>query len=120
MLFVGLGFLVYAWRRKLGMGYAAFGGLAWIISVALKFAWAITMNGAIYNILTSRLPASIGAPVFYVYVGLLTGVFEVALVWVVLRRIRWGGLVESGTVVWDRLRRGWRRSCLGRHPSPAH
>lgn len=90
MLIVGLGFLVFAWRRHLGMHYVLLGGVAWIVSVALKFAWAISLNSSLYTILMSHLPEFVALPTFEIYVGLLTGVFEVALVWLVLSRSRLG------------------------------
>jgi uncharacterized membrane protein YhfC len=90
MLLVGVGFAAYAWRRRLGIRYVAWGAVAWVVSVALKFAWAISLNKGIYAFLTSNLPTPIASTVFYVYVGLLTGIFEVALVWAVLKRLRVG------------------------------
>lgn len=90
MLVVGLAFIFYAWRRRLGLRYVAWGALAWVISVALKFAWAIGLNAHIYTVLTSLLPTTVGSLVFDLYVGSLTGVFEVALVYLVLSRLRLG------------------------------
>jgi uncharacterized membrane protein YhfC len=90
MMLVGLGFVIFAWRRRLGFGYVAWGALAWVIAVAFKFAWAIPLNPGLYAALTSALPAPLGLLIFEVYVGLLTGIFEVALVWLVLSRIRLG------------------------------
>lgn len=90
MLVVGLAFIFYAWRRRLGLRYVAWGALAWVISVALKFAWAIGLNARIYAVLTSLLPTTVGSLVFDLYVGSLTGVFEVALVYLVLSRLRLG------------------------------
>jgi len=90
MLVVGLAFVIYAWRRRLGFRYVAWGSLAWVISVALKFAWAIGLNARIYAVLTSLLPTTVGSLVFDLYVGSLTGVFEVILVYLVLSRLRLG------------------------------
>lgn len=90
MLLVGLAFVVYAWRRRLGLRYVAWGAVAWVIAVVLKFAWAINLNSTVYRFLISGLPSPAGSLVFDVYVGLLTGIFEVALVWSVLSRIRLG------------------------------
>jgi uncharacterized membrane protein YhfC len=93
MLLVALAFVVYAWRRRLGFRYVAWGSLAWVISVALKFAWAIGLNNRIYVMLTSLFPTSLGSLVFDLYVGSLTGLFEVALVYLVLSRLRLGQAV---------------------------
>ncbi len=90
MLLVGSGFLVYAWRRRQGMRYAGWGVLAWVVAVSLKFAWAIPINPGVYQLLSSLPAPPTGALLFDVYVGLLTGVFEVALVWVILSRTRLG------------------------------
>jgi len=90
MLVVGLAFLVYAWRQRLGFRYVIWGALAWVLSVALKFAWAIGLNARIYSVLTSLLPTTVGSIVFDLYVGSLTGVFEVALVYLVLSRLHLG------------------------------
>jgi uncharacterized membrane protein YhfC len=88
MILVALVFIGYALVRRLGLGYLALGGLAWLVAVVLKFLWAIPFNGPIFQILTSRLPEPLGSILFYIYVGALTGVFEVALVWLVLRYTR--------------------------------
>ncbi len=64
--------------------------LAWGVTVALKFAWAIPLNSRIYNALNGALPAVVAQPLFDLYVGALTGVFEVAVTYAVLRRTRFG------------------------------
>ncbi len=89
MILVGLGFIIYAGVRRLGWAFLALGGLTWVITVALKIVWALVANGPVFT-LTRGLPAGLGDPVFYVYVGLLTGVFEGALLWLVLRYTRLG------------------------------
>ena len=90
MILVALVFISYALVRRLGVGYLALGGLAWLVAVALKFLWAIPFNAMIFQALTGRLPEPLGSILFYIYVGALTGVFEVALVWLVLRYTRLG------------------------------
>lgn len=87
MILVAVGFLVYALMHEAQGRYLAWGALAWVGSVALKFAWAIPFNGPIYRALTQALP-HIGEALFYLYVGALTGIFEVALVWAVLQLTR--------------------------------
>lgn len=89
MILVGIGFIIFAGVRRLGWVYLALGGLAWVITVGLKIVWAIAANGPVFT-LTRSLPAGLGDPVFYLYVGLLTGVFEGALLWLVLRYTRLG------------------------------
>ena len=90
MMAVAVGYVVYAAMRKLGWRYLGLGALGWIIAVILKFAWAVPVNTPVYEALTSALPETMAEIVFYLYVGLLTGVFEVALVWLALRNTKWG------------------------------
>lgn len=92
MALVALGFIGYALVRKLGFGYLALGGLAWVVAVALKFAWAIPVNPPLFQGLTGALPSPVGELLFHLYVGALTGFFEVALVWLVLRYTRLGSV----------------------------
>jgi uncharacterized membrane protein YhfC len=96
MMLVALGFVIYAVRRRLGIGYLALGALAWIVTVAVKFLWALPLNPRLYAAITGALPGGIGAGVFDLYVGLLTGFTEVAIVWLVLRYTR------LGRVAWER------------------
>ncbi len=90
MILVGVGYLVYALMREASWRYLGWGALGWLLSIALKFAWAIPFNGPIYNALTRFLPGQTGQILFYIYVGALTGVFEVLIVWLVLRSTRLG------------------------------
>lgn len=90
MIVVALGYIIYTAVRKLGWGYLGLGALSWIITVILKFAWAIPANTPVYEALTGALPETLAELLFYVYVGLLTGVFEVALVWLALRNTKYG------------------------------
>lgn len=92
MVLVALAFIGYALTRRLGFGYLALGGLAWIVAVALKFAWAVPVNPSVYQALTGGLPAPWGTLLFHLYVGALTGMFEVALLWLVLRYTRLGSV----------------------------
>ncbi|MFP4344382.1 MAG: YhfC family glutamic-type intramembrane protease [Anaerolineales bacterium] len=101
MVLVALGYIVYALVRKLGLAYLGLGALAWGLTVALKFAWAIPLNAPLYNALTGALPERFANLIFYVYVGALTGVFEGAITWLVLRytslgRVRWGRALAFG------------------------
>ncbi len=100
MLVVALGFFGYALARRLGGRMLLWGALAWVVTVALKFAWAIPVNRTVYQTLQG-LPQPLGNVLFYVYVGALTGVFEVGLTWLLLRRTclghsAWGGALAFG------------------------
>ena len=88
MVVVALGFIVYALVRRLGWGYLGLGALAWIITVAVKFLWALPVNPRLYPAITQALPGAPGAALFDLYVGLLTGFTEVAIVWLVMRYTR--------------------------------
>jgi uncharacterized membrane protein YhfC len=101
MVAVAVGFVGYALVRRLGRGYLALGALAWAVTVALKFAWAIPTNPPVQRALFGALPEGLASLLFYAYVGLLTGVFEVALVWLVMRytrlgRVRWERALSFG------------------------
>ncbi len=89
MILVGIGFIVFAGVRRLGWAYLGLGGLAWVLAIFLKFTWASAMNGLVYS-WTRSLPPILADPAFYIYVGLLTGIFEGALLWLVLRYTRLG------------------------------
>jgi uncharacterized membrane protein YhfC len=95
MLAVGAGCIVYSAVRRLGWGYLGLGALAWLLTVALKSAWAIAANTTIYSGLQGALPASLADLVFYLYVGALTGIFEVLLLWLVMRYTRLGQMSWS-------------------------
>lgn len=90
MLLVALVGVAYAVWRRLGLKYLAIGAVAWAVSVALKFAWAIPVNSPVYQGLGDALPTWLANPIFEMYVGSLTGLFEVILVWLVLRRTSFG------------------------------
>lgn len=96
MILVAGAFIVYALWRRLGAGYLGLGALAWVVTVVLKFVWAIPLNGPIYNALFNNMPRWLAGPVFWLYVGALTGVFEVALTWLVLR------YSKLGQTTWER------------------
>jgi uncharacterized membrane protein YhfC len=64
------------------------GALAWTVSVALKFAWALPMNGPVKLGLNSIFPAQVANPLNWLYIGLLTGVFECGITWLFVKRTR--------------------------------
>jgi uncharacterized membrane protein YhfC len=90
MILVALGFLAYAIVRRLGWKYLIFGALLWFGTVAVKFALAIPFNSTVYRTLTGGAKEGIGVLVFDLYVGTLTGLTEVLIVFLVLRYSRWG------------------------------
>ncbi len=96
MILVALGFVVYAAIRRLGWRYMGLGALLWVVTVAVKIAIALPLNPQLYPAITSALPGGIGAILFDLYVGLLTGLTEVTLVWLLMRYTR------LGKVRWER------------------
>lgn len=90
MILVALGFLVYAAIRRLGWKYLGFGALMWLGTVIVKFAVAIPLNPILYRTLTGGAETGIGVLAFELYVGALTGLTEVLIVWLVLRLTRFG------------------------------
>jgi uncharacterized membrane protein YhfC len=97
MILVALGFIVFAGVRKLGRGYLALGAAGWIITVGIKFLWGNLANSAIYQGLQGAFPERFANLVFYLYVGLLTGFFEVALIWMFIR------YTKLGDVSWKQM-----------------
>ena len=90
MLGVALGFLIYARHCHAPWRYIAGGAAAWTGTVILKFAWAIPVNPGFYTALERLLPPALTLPLFSLYVGALTGVFEVGITALLVRRFRIG------------------------------
>ena len=96
MIIVAAGSVVYAATHKLGWTYLGLGAAAWVGTVICKFAWAVPFNPRVYDALTGALPEGMARPVFALYVGALTGVFEVVGIWLLLR------YTKLGRVPWAR------------------
>lgn len=81
---------VLLYRRGQSVPWTIFGlgALAWTISVALKFAWAIPMNTPVKVRLDAVLPPRASDPIFWLYIGLLTGIFECGFTLFFVRRTR--------------------------------
>lgn len=93
MLVIALGFILFAaFRKILDWRYLGLGALFWVLTVAVKFAFAIPVNPIVMRILGVSQDAlfSPGNLVAYLYIGALTGIFEAGLAWLILRKIRWG------------------------------
>jgi len=108
-LFTGLGMIVLAIIFVISAHnngaalYAIFlGVLAWVISVGLKFAWALPTNKRIIKFFEKRLPSVLSGPVAWGYLGILTGVFEcgIALLFVLnvplLKQADWNTAIGFG------------------------
>ena len=100
MIAVAVAFVVYALVRRLGVGFLALGAVAWVVTVGVKVILALIANAWVRK-QTLLLGEPTGTAIFSIYLGLLTGVTEVALVWVFLRftrfgRARWPGVLAFG------------------------
>lgn len=80
---------VIAFRRRSRASWAAFGigALAWTVGVAAKIAWAVPTNKLVLAFFDAHL-GRLAAPVSWLYIGLLTGVFEVGATWIFVRATR--------------------------------
>lgn len=93
MVVVSLAFVIYAARKKiLGWKHLAKGALFWMLTVTVKFLFAIPVNPILFRVLGVSYenifsPANL---VYYLYVGALTGIFEAGLAWLILSKTRWG------------------------------
>lgn len=90
MILVAAGYVVYAALHRLGWAYLGLGAAAWVGSIILKFAWAVPINTPVYEALHGALPERVATAIFSLYVGSLTGVFEVVGVWLLLRYTKLG------------------------------
>jgi uncharacterized membrane protein YhfC len=102
MMAVGVAFLgaLRPFRNRLWKPIGL-GALGWFVSVALKFAWALPVNPFIYRGLL-HAAGKAGQPLFWIYVGLLTGIFEcgfaLLLVWRTrLKEATWSEAYAFGT-----------------------
>jgi uncharacterized membrane protein YhfC len=94
MMLVGVVPVVWYCRGRPALRFAIWAGAAaWAVAVALKFACAIPLNDPIRQKLDAILPQALAHPLFYVYIGLLTGIFEcvVPLFLVVRTRLKTAG-----------------------------
>jgi uncharacterized membrane protein YhfC len=89
MLLVGLGFLFFGARAG-GWKYALLGGAFWAGTVVVKFILAGLFNNVLYQWVGSALPGLPGTILFSIYVGLLTGITEVLITWLILKNTKFG------------------------------
>lgn len=95
-LLTGIGMIAVAvvsvgfWKRGRAVSWTAFGlgALAWVVSVALKIAWAVPTNQWMRDSVYAALPRWAAGPVFWLYIGLLTGVFEGGITFLFVKRTR--------------------------------
>lgn len=87
MAAVAIGPVAWRWRRS-AKSMFGFGAAAWFVTVALKVAWALPMNQLVHDGLAAHLPSALAKGIFDGYVGMLTGVFEVGLLFALARSVR--------------------------------
>lgn len=90
MIVTAIAFVTWS-RLRLGQVWLPLlaGGTLWVVAVALKFSWAIPINIIVATWLIDILGATVGVPVVWVYIGLLTGVFECGVIYLAARFIPW-------------------------------
>jgi uncharacterized membrane protein YhfC len=90
MLAVALVAVVY-WQRRHRVSFALFllGALAWVVANGLKSIAAIPIPTVIDTV-RAALPGALAEPLLWLYIGLLTGIFECGVVLGVahIRRVR--------------------------------
>jgi len=92
MVAIATAAIVFARRSGCPWRYLGFGALAWMVTVPFLKQWLADLvepvvYGAVY------VPDALFAPgslLFYIYVGALTGLTEVLLIWLLLRYTRLG------------------------------
>jgi uncharacterized membrane protein YhfC len=90
-IFIAVAFILFARHRGGSWRYLGLGALFWIVTVAIKLQVAAQVNPVVYQAL--YIPGALfalGSVLFYVYVGVLTGLTEVLLTWLPLRYTRLG------------------------------
>lgn len=100
MVLAGLIFLLYG-IRKGGWKYALWGGAFWAGTVAIKFLLAMGINKPIYDFVTAKIIGFPGTITYSIYIGILTGITEVLITWLVLRKnklgqARWPQILSFG------------------------
>jgi uncharacterized membrane protein YhfC len=66
----------------------AIGAAAWVVAVLLKVGWALPTNTIVRQGLLHAAGTSLGRPLFWVYIGLLTGIFECGITYVIVARTK--------------------------------
>nr|MBI4157140.1 YhfC family intramembrane metalloprotease [Candidatus Woesearchaeota archaeon] len=78
------------------------GALFWIITVALKFGWVILTNKKVIKFFETKIPNKFLGIITWSYLGLLTGIFEVGVLYLLIKDIliiqnsNWQGIIGFG------------------------
>lgn len=94
MALVG-GLSLWFWRRRTRVAWTCFGigALLWGVGVSLKFGWAFAFNKSILQAINRALPEPAAWVAGALYIGLLTGVFEIGVT--ILAAKRWAFLSQN-------------------------
>ena len=86
---------IWGWIRLFGIRWRFFliGGAIWVLGVALKFGWALPLNQPIFKALGEFLTGHLSFVASVIYIGLLTGVFEIGVT--IMAAWRWPGLSQN-------------------------
>lgn len=81
MITVSLVSIIY-WKKKSKIAFKFFlaGAIAWVVSVTFKVIVAIPMNPIVIEAFRSALPFYVSEPMIWIYIGILTGIFECGIV----------------------------------------
>src|SRR5262249_20975547 len=81
---------VVAWRARTHASwrFVGLGAAAWAVGVALKVAWAVPTNRLILSAVKQAVGPMVGSAVGWLYIGLLTGIFECGITWLFVRATR--------------------------------
>jgi hypothetical protein len=77
-MFVIGGSCIMYWRNKTAvpLRFFGWGALAWGLTVATKLVFAVAFNQPVAGAIYEFLPSSLAGPLLWLYIGLLTGIFE--------------------------------------------
>ncbi len=64
----------------------AIGAGAWAVAVLMKLIWALPTNAIVHRILLGMAGQSIGSALDWIYIGLLTGIFECGITALIVAR----------------------------------
>jgi len=80
ILLIALSFVLgWKWRTRVELHWFTLGAMLWLVGVALKFLWVSQMNTPILGFLQEGLPTPVYLLLGSVYIGSLTGVFEIGV-----------------------------------------
>lgn len=96
-------FPIIYWRRKTLSPWVFFlwGALAWFVAITLKVGFSVVLNKPVIQFFQNAFSSDIVSPITWIYIGLLTGIFEcgIVLLFALRRSIKeaiWKNVVAFG------------------------